>query len=101
MVSGDHEEIALPHSGDEVGHELVKLGGSGSIACYIAAVAVEHIEVHQIHKGKALKVAGLQCLGEGDAIGAVSYTHLDVYKRQALQLCPKGAQPLAAFRFYR
>ena len=66
MVSGDHEEIALPHSGDEVGHELVKLGGSGGIACYIAALAVEHIEVHQIHKGKALKVAG------------------DVYKRQAV-----------------
>ena len=72
MVSGDHEEIALPHSGDEVGHELVKLGGSGGIACYIAAVAVEHIEVHQIHKGKALKVAGLQGLGKGDAIGVAS-----------------------------
>ena len=49
--------------------KLVELGGSGGIACHIAAVAVEHVEVHQIHKGKALKVAGLQGLGEGDAVG--------------------------------
>ena len=31
-------------------------------------MAVEHIKVHQIHKGKALKIPGLQSLGKGDAI---------------------------------
>ena len=32
-------------------------------------MAVEHIKIHQIHKGQALEIPGLQCLGEGDAIG--------------------------------
>ena len=50
----------------EVGQEVVKLGGGGSVTRHVAAVAVEHIKIHQIHKGQTLEIPGLQ----------------DVYKRQ-------------------
>ena len=69
MVGRDHQDVALPHPGDEVGHELVELGGGGGIARHIAAVAVEHIEIDEVHEGQTLEVAGLQSLGEGDAVG--------------------------------
>ena len=69
MVGRDHQDVALPHPGDEVGKELVELGGSSSVACHIAAVAVEHIEIDEVHEGQTLEVAGLQSLGEGDAVG--------------------------------
>ena len=32
-------------------------------------MAVKHIKVHQVHKGKAFKIPGLQGLGKGDAVG--------------------------------
>ena len=32
-------------------------------------MAVEHIEIDEVHEGQTLKVAGLQSLGEGDAVG--------------------------------
>ena len=35
-------------------------------ACHVAAVAVPHVKVHQVHKGQTLEVAGLQGLGEGN-----------------------------------
>ena len=69
MVGRDHQDVALPHPGDEVGNELVELGGGGGVACHIAAVAVEHIEIDEVHEGQTLEVAGLQSLGEGDAVG--------------------------------
>ena len=69
MVGRDHQDVALPHPGDEVGNELVELGGGGGVACHVAAVAVEHIEIDEVHEGQTLEVAGLQSLGEGDAVG--------------------------------
>ena len=69
MVGGDHKQVTLPHTRQEVDQKTVELSGGGSVACHIAAVAVEHIKVHQIHESQTLKIPGLQGLGKGDAVG--------------------------------
>ena len=69
MVGGDHQQVALPHPRQEISQKTVELRSGGSVACHIAAVAVEHIKVYQIHEGKAFKIPGLQSLGKGDAVG--------------------------------
>lgn len=69
VVGGHHQDITLTHPGNEIGNKLVELGRGGGVACHIAAVAVKHIEIDEVDESQTLEVAGLQSLGEGDAVG--------------------------------
>ena len=40
-------------------------------------------EAYALDIGRKIKAQARQAMKDGDYIGAVSYTHLDVYKRQA------------------
>ena len=81
VVGRDHQDVALPHPGDEVGKELVELGGGGGVARHIAAVAVEHIEINEIHKAQALEIALEVVHGLGEAVGVA--LRVDIVRQAA------------------
>ena len=57
VVGGDHQDIAGAHFAHKAGQPVVELGSGGGVARNVAAMAVQHVKVHQIDKGKPLKVA--------------------------------------------
>ena len=56
VVCRDHQNIIGTHFFHERRQPVVELGQRGGVARHIPAVAVQHIEIHQIHKGKALEI---------------------------------------------
>ena len=57
MVARDEQEVIRAHFRAEVAEPCVKRGGRGGVAVDVAAVSVDHIEVHEVDKGKAVKIA--------------------------------------------
>ena len=72
VVSRDHQDIAGAHFGHEPGQPVVELGSSGSVTGNIAAVAVQHVEVDQVDKGKTLKIAVGQVQRDLQALGVAA-----------------------------
>ena len=64
-----NQQVPFPHTGNEICQEAVKLCRRRCIARHIPAVTIQHIKVHQVYKGQALKIPGLQCLGKSNAVG--------------------------------
>ena len=107
--------MAIESSCDETAASVVKNGRT-----ILSNVISSQIELHKLYGGvvpeiasrkhiekinqvieEALKEAGVT-LDDLDAVGAVSYTHLDVYKRQQYapyggnagdKACPSGGPP--------
>src|SRR5699024_10067127 len=56
MVGCDDKHIVFPQEGKQLRQRLVKRGSRGGIAVHIAPVAVQHVKIYQVHKGKAVEI---------------------------------------------
>ena len=56
MVGRDHQNIIGTHFFHERRQPVVELGQRGGVARHIPAVAVQHVKIHQIHKGQSLEI---------------------------------------------
>ena len=69
VVGGDDEEVILTQGGDEVGEPAVELGQRGGVALHVVAVAVDHVEVHEVGKADAVEIPLGHLGGGGHALG--------------------------------
>lgn len=56
VVRGDHQQVPGPQQGQKPAQGAVKIGGRRGVAVDVPPVAVQHVEVHQVHKGQAVKI---------------------------------------------
>ena len=75
---------AVLHKGEEIAHSGRKITPSTLKA--LRAAGIEKVEVEAAELDGALTAADVVDLATGEVVVAVSYTHLDVYKRQPWHL---------------
>ena len=71
---------------------LIKGIGPATAAQIVSRFGVETLDILQNHPERLLEVKGIT----ESKLEAVSYTHLDVYKRQVPLLLPGNTRPLRA-----
>ena len=67
VVGGDHEDVLILHEGQDVWELLVEALQGLRVPLHVPAVAVEHVEVHQVGEDEAARAVGDEPLRGGDA----------------------------------
>ena len=69
VVGGDDDAVVVTELCEEAGQPAVELRQRGGVAVRVAAVAVEHIKVYQIHEAKTLEIASGKRQRFGQTVG--------------------------------
>ena len=57
VIGRNQQQVVIAHRAQDIGQEGVEIAQRLGIARHIAAMAVGHVKVHQVHKAQARELA--------------------------------------------